>query len=522
MRCSRVTPWVLLLLVALQMQLRWGQRTSPAHTETRKRLYQMLRRLDKQFRRFQEMTLAHLQSIAINYNVSHGMDSCFKELTQQFESLSREMGSFNKDINQNLSSLKSWSRKLQRKTKRLELRLASTERALRENVRLAQRQLQEQRAVLSNLTWELGAQHNRLGSLEAHWGSVRSLWDALQEHRGQLSKLEARMRSIERLPLNASTGFSSSGNPLVRMRQNPDPGLLYGAQQPLQGKVSKASRMRNRLPPPPLQMTTRAPYPASDDRTPGSGHTSSLPTVLPEEEAQINNLLQLPFRHKIPQKYTPKKHTTICNVNSVLLFPSASTKNYVTFHKPFPARLHELSVCTWLRVETEYMGTLLSYATEDNDNTLVLYGRRSSGRGTIDFVIGDPAYRELAMGNLLDGRWHHACLIWSSIEGRFWYYTDRRLAATGSKFRKGFEIPPGGTAVLGQEQDVVGGGFDEAEAFVGRLAGFAVWSRALSPGEVSGLATGKGVPRGAVMTLDDVVLHGSVHQVTCECLEHCT
>lgn len=207
----------------------------------------------------------------------------------------------------------------------------------------------------------------------------------------------------------------------------------------------------------------------------------------------------------------------------MLLFPSASIKNYVAFHAPFLTGVHELSVCTWLRVEEDYLGTVLSYATEDKDNTLVLYGRRSSPPGSMDFVIGDPSYRELTLEDVLDGQWHHLCVVWSSIEGQFWQYTDQRLISTGSRFQKGYEIPPGGSMILGQEQDTVGGGFDQAEAFVGRLAGFALWTRVLSPAEVSGLATGKGVPRGAVLTLDDVeVLHGSVQQVTCECLEYCT
>ncbi|KAL0197901.1 hypothetical protein M9458_006441, partial [Cirrhinus mrigala] len=88
----------------------------------------------------------------------------------------------------------------------------------------------------------------------------------------------------------------------------------------------------------------------------------------------------------------------------------------------------------------------------------------------------------------------------------FWYYLDRHLISTGSKFQKGYEIPPGGSMVLGQEQDSIGGDFDEAEAFVGRLAGFVLkcldWP----------LAKG----------LDDVdQMFGSVQHVTCDCLEHC-
>ncbi|XP_036445691.1 pentraxin-4 [Colossoma macropomum] len=488
MGCSRAAVGVLLILVLLQVQLNQGQRSRLASAETRKRLYQRLRRLDEQFRRFQEMTLTHLQSIAESYNISYSMDSRFLMLTQHFEGISKEISSFRAATEQDLNSLKSWSRKLQRKTRRLELRLVSAERAVKENARLAHRQLQEHRTAMANLTQELGAQQGRIRAVEAQQGEIHHLQDALRE---QMSKLEDQMRSVQH----------TSGNALSRKEKNQV--FSHRAGQP---KVSKDTRMKSWLPPPAVRATS-APDPYSVE-TPSQ-------TVAPPTSP--------PLRHKIPQHYTPKKATTICNVHSMLLFPSASTKNYVTFHTPFLTGVHELSVCTWLRVDAGYVGTLLSYATEDNDNTLVLYGRRSSVLGNMDFVIGDPAYRELTTDNMLDGQWHHMCVVWSSIEGRFWHYVDRRLISTGSKFQKDYEIPPRGSMILGQEQDTVGGGFDQAEAFVGRLAGFALWTRALSPGEVSGLATGKGLPRGAALTLDDVeALHGSVQQVTCQCLEHCT
>uniref|UniRef100_A0A3Q3KAU7 Pentraxin (PTX) domain-containing protein n=2 Tax=Monopterus albus TaxID=43700 RepID=A0A3Q3KAU7_MONAL len=262
------------------------------------------------------------------------------------------------------------------------------------------------------------------------------------------------------------------------------------------------------------------------------------------ESSVIHNMLQLPVRHKIPAQPVPKKHATICNVDSMLFFPSASLENYVTFFSTFPD-LPEFSVCLWLRVENSHVGTLLSYATDDNDNQLVLYGRNVSASSSsfqpfysssppspfsypiasspsLDFVLGDPVYRSLPVLLLLDAHWHHLCVLWSSIQGRFWHYNDRRLTSSGSNFRKGWEIPGGGTVVLGQEQDSVGGGFDPTEGFAGQVAGFRVWNRVLSPLEVEGVAEGKGVPRGVVLGMEDIKeVHGEVQQVACECLEHC-
>uniref|UniRef100_A0A3Q0S644 Pentraxin family member n=1 Tax=Amphilophus citrinellus TaxID=61819 RepID=A0A3Q0S644_AMPCI len=187
-------------------------------------------------------------------------------------------------------------------------------------------------------------------------------------------------------------------------------------------------------------------------------------------------------------------------------FRSAVMQNYVTFSPTLPD-LPELSVCLWLRVEATHIGTLLSYATDDNDNQLVLYGHRSLSS---------------SVSALLDARWHHLCVVWSSIDGRFWHYNNHLLASSGSDFRKGWEIPGGGAVVLGQEQDSVGGGFDPAEGFAGQLAGFRLWNRVLSPSEVEGVAAGRGVPRGVVLGMEDIQeVHGEVHHVACDCLEYC-
>lgn len=206
----------------------------------------------------------------------------------------------------------------------------------------------------------------------------------------------------------------------------------------------------------------------------------------------------------------------------MLVFPSASTENFAAFQPSFQTGLLELSLCSWVRTDAGYLGTILSYATKENDNKLVLHGRDAAPRNSIHFVIGDPAFRELPVGPILDGKWHHVCVIWSSIQGRYWFYVDRRLASLGSNFQKGYEIPPQGSLLLGQEQDTVGGGFDSSESFVGLLAGFAVWGRALLPGEVSSIALGKSLPHGILLTLTNVsLLSGSVQKVGCACLEHC-
>ena len=53
------------------------------------------------------------------------------------------------------------------------------------------------------------------------------------------------------------------------------------------------------------------------------------------------------------------------------------------------------------------------------------------------------------------------------------------MVKTGTGLKKGYTIHGGGSLVLGQEQDSVGGGFDASQSFQGMLTNVNVWSFAL-------------------------------------------
>ncbi|XP_065500989.1 pentraxin-4 isoform X1 [Caloenas nicobarica] len=183
--------------------------------------------------------------------------------------------------------------------------------------------------------------------------------------------------------------------------------------------------------------------------------------------------------------------------------------------------LQALSLCAWLATPAPHLGALLSYVTEDGSSELAVHGRSGDLPGSAHFIIGDGFFRELPVMPLLDGKWHHLCLTWSSGQGRYRFYMDRRLLAAGSGFQQGYEIPAGGSLVLGWEQAPPGKGSSTTEAFVGHLAGLALWSRALLPGEVASMATGWGLPRRPLLTLADAALQGAVRRVAGPFLQHC-
>jgi len=78
-----------------------------------------------------------------------------------------------------------------------------------------------------------------------------------------------------------------------------------------------------------------------------------------------------------------------------------------------------------------------------------------------------------------DGKWHHICVTWES-DGVMQFYKDGELHTHATDLQKE-SIQGGGSLVLGQEQDSVGGGFQSSQSFQGSLTNVNVWSYVLSP-----------------------------------------
>ncbi|XP_070617613.1 pentraxin-4 [Erythrolamprus reginae] len=451
---------------------------SAGAAEPRRPFFERLRRLEAQFQQLQGATLRRLQETEESCNLSRSLHTQLDQLRQGQESLQQRVanGSW-ASPQEELRGLQAWLKKLERKGRRQALRVRALEEA------------GQQPSHLSSLAQELQGLREGLREVAAR---QQSLQQGLESQGSQLGSIKRRLKTLkqkETQPGPGATahrlGQSSTSEKLQAKNSRTGPHL--GERGSLLGQAAA-----------PLQLEP-SPASAPEQQTPAE-EPPGLATGPAEEEPG-----------------------TRCHVvEAMLVFPNASTENFAAFQPGLQTSLWELSLCSWVRTSASYLGTILSYATEENDNKLVLHGRDAAPRNAIHFVIGDPAFRELPVGAVLDGRWHHVCLIWSSLRGRYWFYLDRRLASMGSNFRKGYKIPAQGSLVLGQEQDTLGGGFESSESFVGLLAGFAVWGRALLPGEVSSIALGEGHLGGALLTLANVsTLGGSVRKVDCTCLEHC-
>ncbi|KAM6054264.1 pentraxin-4 [Chlamydotis macqueenii] len=450
-------PRCLLLAAALQAGLTQapGPAARPGHPLLR------LRRLEEQFRRLQEVTLGHLQSIAENYNVSYNIDRRFRALTEQAEAAAAAQAALGAE----LARLATAGRRLHRRLKRLEGTVGA--------LSLPRCPRTHPPCVLV----EAGAE----------------LTDGARSQGSQL-KPEPRGRVAPSSP--------SPRHPKVRRQQ----------RRREEGHRLPADARPGRLPAEDAEPSRDA-APGAQGVTPGLLTVTTVPREQPPAPKQPGEGM---YRPPAQAPTSPA-----CRIGAVLLFPNTSAEHMAVLGLGPHRGLRALSLCAWLATSAPRLGALLSYATEDGGSELAVRGHDGDLPGSACFVIGDREFRELPVMPLLDGKWHHLCLTWSSGQGQYRFYVDRRLLAAGSRFQQGYEIPAGGSLVLGRRQDHPSRGFSTKEAFVGHLAGLAVWSRALLPGEVASMATGGRLPRGPLLTLADASLQGGVQRVACPCLQHC-
>lgn len=130
--------------------------------------------------------------------------------------------------------------------------------------------------------------------------------------------------------------------------------------------------------------------------------------------------------------------------------------------------------------DTGREGTLVSYATPATADELVIYDPKA-----LKVAIGDQQVETNL--SLADGDWHHLTVVWEAPNGALKIYDNGTQAFSGT-LNPGHALAPGGTLVFGQDQDTLGGGFDDEQAFQGRLDDIRIWDKALTPSDAGAFA----------------------------------
>jgi len=153
------------------------------------------------------------------------------------------------------------------------------------------------------------------------------------------------------------------------------------------------------------------------------------------------------------------------------------SNDYIQLNPATSFPTSEISVEFWMKTsDTTKNGSPFSYAIASQNNEFLIFNYRGfsiyirgSGRGT-----GVSAN---------DGNWHHIVVTWRSSDGQLIVYKDGIAAYTGAH-AAGTPLTSGGSMIIGQEQDNVGGGFDVSQAFLGQLDEYVVYNKVISAADV--------------------------------------
>ncbi|NWW13214.1 PTX3 protein, partial [Oreocharis arfaki] len=184
----------------------------------------------------------------------------------------------------------------------------------------------------------------------------------------------------------------------------------------------------------------------------------------------------------------PRKQQLGC-CETALLFPMRSRKIFGSVHPTAGMTLRSFTACIWLKVTEALDKTVVfSYGTKFNPYEIQLYLSRDSAV----LAVGGAQHKLAAQNVVIPGKWLHLCGTWSSENGSASLWAQGELAASALHVAGAHTVPDGGILQLGQEKNgcCVGGGFDEALAFSGKLTGFNLWDRVLSPAEVTAQSGG--------------------------------
>ncbi|KAM4022005.1 uncharacterized protein ACNLHF_027291 isoform 1-T2 [Anomaloglossus baeobatrachus] len=196
-------------------------------------------------------------------------------------------------------------------------------------------------------------------------------------------------------------------------------------------------------------------------------------------------------------------------VGGTLMFPEKGDWSYAILQPQAPIDLLEFTLCLRLfTARSEHREVILfSYFNDGKDELNVwreLDGQlslylRSSSEGAIFSVSNIRTFGT------------HVCMTWLSSSGvtRFWVNGKR---STSQIYRKGHYVSPGGTVILGQDQDTSGGSFEEKQSFVGEISDVHLWNYVLPASAIKDVYKNKQTTAGNIIDWNSVKysLYGNV------------
>jgi len=151
-----------------------------------------------------------------------------------------------------------------------------------------------------------------------------------------------------------------------------------------------------------------------------------------------------------------------------MCFPGLGFEDNITLVTEdfFVNTVYDFSICFWFKTSNTDKHSLFSWATEFSQNTILFFHPK-------DFRVEFDKDKFPSSGkdrlNFADNLWHHTCVTYASDTGSIKMYVDNEIYAEDEDFMTGYSIENDGSITLGQEQDCVGGCFNDDDAFIGYM-----------------------------------------------------
>uniref|UniRef100_UPI00398E445C C-reactive protein-like n=1 Tax=Pristiophorus japonicus TaxID=55135 RepID=UPI00398E445C len=180
------------------------------------------------------------------------------------------------------------------------------------------------------------------------------------------------------------------------------------------------------------------------------------------------------------------------------VFLQKSNSNYVKLVPLEYQNLHALTLCMRLASE-EVDGRdviLFSYASSSTPNEVHMW-REQDGRYSF-YLKDNVTYFKLPT---LDALVQHLCVTWDSATGQTAFWINGRPTLT--KFlARDHTIAQPVVVMIGQDQDSLGGSFEEKQSFVGEQADVHLWDYVLSADEIKAVSQGCSLLGGNILNWD--------------------
>lgn len=167
-----------------------------------------------------------------------------------------------------------------------------------------------------------------------------------------------------------------------------------------------------------------------------------------------------------------------------LIFSTKTGDSYTRLYPKSWPPLSAFTLCLRAASEGSHDYPLFSYATSNHDNELLIW-QKSNGQLSLELGSTIVRFYLPSMNALL----RHICATWESKHGlmTFWVNGERSLRKVGSS---GGIVRGGGSVILGQEQDTVGGRFDSTQSFVGEITDVNMWDHVLAASKIKVVSQG--------------------------------